>query len=112
VVVVAEEEQAGDGAEHFGVFADRGAVAAAFFKQHTPGLTLATARSAAARMPLRSLLNAAWESWSRPPGGIAERDDGDAVHAGVAQVGGGREARRAGLCGLSLLFNLLVLAGP
>src|ERR1700745_580600 len=38
VVVVAEEEPAGDRREHFGLFADRGAVAAAFSRHHPPGL--------------------------------------------------------------------------
>ena len=35
--VVAEEEEAGDDREHLGVFADWGALAAAFFGGHPPG---------------------------------------------------------------------------
>jgi hypothetical protein len=59
VPVVAEEVQAAYGGEHLAVCADRRPVPAAFLGQHAPGLTLATARSTAARMALSSLLNAA-----------------------------------------------------
>jgi hypothetical protein len=92
VVVVAEEEQAGDGRERLAVFTDRGAVAAAFFGQYPSGLDAGDGAfgggADAAEFGVERGLGLVEPVAGRGP----VRDDGDAVHAGVAQVGGGREA--------------------
>ena len=92
VVVVAEEEQACDGCEHLAVFADRGTVAAAFFGQHPPGLDAGDGAFGGGADPAEFLVERGPGIVQPAAGRGAERDDGDAVHAGVAQVGGGRQA--------------------
>ena len=82
--------------EHLAVFADRGAVAAAFFGEHPPCLDAGDGALGGCADGTEFFVEGDLGVVQLPAGRGPVRHDGYAVHAGVAQVGGGRGGRPAG----------------